>query len=192
MKNMKRSIALVVAIALLIGCAAGGTMAWLMDKSNTITNTFTTADVDIELTETKGNSFKMVPGAVIEKDPTVTVKKGSEACWLFVKVEKTTNFDEYMDCGVNKDWKLVDGEDDVYYRQVADTDADQAFDIIGYNKDSVWQKDKVLIKSDVDKEDMTAAKANAPTLTFTAYAIQQEGFATAKDAWTEAKNATTP
>ena len=187
MKNMKRSVALLVAIALLIGCAAGGTMAWLMDKTTAVTNTFTTSDVDIDFTETTGTEYKMVPGAEIAKNPTVTVKKDSEACWLFVKVEKTANFADYMDCAVNEDWDLVDGETNVYYRQVADTDADQAFDIIGYTKDGVWQKDKVLIKSDVDKEDMTAAKTNAPTLTFTAYAVQQSGFATADAAWTQAK-----
>ena len=41
MKNMKRSVALLVAIALLIGCAAGGTMAWLTMKTQDVVNTFT-------------------------------------------------------------------------------------------------------------------------------------------------------
>ena len=72
MKNMKRSVALVVAIALLIGCAAGGTMAWLTMKTPDVVNTFTTSDVSITLTETDAikdrsgnwvNEYKMVPGA---------------------------------------------------------------------------------------------------------------------------------
>ena len=52
MKNMKRSVALLVAIALLIGCAAGGTMAWLTMQTGTITNTFTVGDINITLDET--------------------------------------------------------------------------------------------------------------------------------------------
>ena len=53
MKNMKRSVALLVAIALLIGCAAGGTMAWLMMKTDSVVNTFTAGDINITLTESK-------------------------------------------------------------------------------------------------------------------------------------------
>ena len=48
MKNMKRSVALLVAIALLIGCAAGGTMAWLMDKTTAVTNTFVAGNINID------------------------------------------------------------------------------------------------------------------------------------------------
>lgn len=31
----------VLALTLLIGCSLGGTIAWLMDKTETVTNTFT-------------------------------------------------------------------------------------------------------------------------------------------------------
>ncbi|MBO5301957.1 MAG: hypothetical protein J6A81_07070, partial [Peptococcaceae bacterium] len=80
MKNMKR-IALVVAITLLLGCAIGGTMAWLIDDTDPVVNTFTSSDVEITLDESDvdnstddkdrdtSNSYKMVPGATITKDP---------------------------------------------------------------------------------------------------------------------------
>ena len=40
-----------LAVTLLIGCAIGGTVAWLTDKTTAVTNTFTYGDINIELTE---------------------------------------------------------------------------------------------------------------------------------------------
>lgn len=90
-----KPLALLLAMALLVGCAIGGTVAWLADKTGEVKNTFTTSNIDIDLAETK-NDFKMVPGWTIEKDPVVTVEKGSEDCYLFVKVDKSTNLDSYI------------------------------------------------------------------------------------------------
>ena len=41
----------------------------------------------------------------------------------------------------------------------------------------------VTVKSDVTKEMLETAKTDAPTLTFQAYAIQKDHFATADAAW---------
>lgn len=94
-----KSMALLLAMVLLVGCAIGGTLAWLTDKTDEVKNTFTTSNIDIELTETgttkddtTGNetrNYKMVPGWTLSKDPKVTVKAGSEDCYLFVKVATT-------------------------------------------------------------------------------------------------------
>ena len=83
-----------LAVTLLIGCAIGGTVAWLTAKTDPVVNTFTYGDINIELTETKpeNKQAKIIPGVNIEKDPKVTVKANSEACWLFVKVEEAGTF----------------------------------------------------------------------------------------------------
>lgn len=206
MKNMKRSIALLVAIALLIGCAAGGTMAWLTMKTDTVVNTFTTSDVTITLSETTGDDYKMVPGLVLPKDPKVTVAAGSEACWLFVEIEKSTNYDDYLELyEVADGWTQGDGAlipDNVYYRTavandnfyvLADNDPDVASDADnGYVvvKADVTKADMALIDGVVDTIDRTAEAeiAARPTLTFTAYAIQQAGFDTVQEAWDEISN----
>lgn len=190
---MKRSVALLVAIALLIGCAAGGTIAWLMDSTTPVTNTFTTAGVDIELTETFNTDSgdadtepdlwqgKMVPGATITKDPTVTVKAGSEACWLFVKVEEvpatlndgttTKPLDDYINYTVNStNWTELTAGTGIYYKKVdANTTTDQVFEVLDGNK--VRVKD-TLVKGDMDN--LNGPNAKLPKLTFTAYAIQSE------------------
>lgn len=189
MKNMKR-IALVVAITLLLGCAIGGTLAWLTDTTQVVTNTFTTSDVEISLTETDSadddtnaneNAYKMVPGNVIAKDPKVTVEAISEACWLFVKVNESANVDSYLDYSVitgTGAWQPLTGVDNVYYMQVADSDVAQSFDVIYYdvNSDGKYQtgeENKVHVKTTVDKAMMETAKTSVPTITFKAFAVQQ-------------------
>lgn len=184
----KKTVALLLALTLVLGVVAGGTIAWLTSTTTPVKNTFTTSDIDITLTESKGTgtttdkNFKMTPGYTIEKDPKVTVLKGSEACYLFVKVEESENLKAYisytMDSGwqqlKDKDKKAVDG---VYYREVsANATADQAFDVIGYKgSNGTFHKNQVLVNGTVTKTDMNKldeANATQPTLTFTAYASQ--------------------
>lgn len=94
-----KSLALLLALALLVGGAVGGTVAWLTASTQKVTNTFTTSNIKIELTETgatavsgktdQTKNYQMVPGWTLDKDPKVTVKKGSEDCYLFVRVTTT-------------------------------------------------------------------------------------------------------
>ena len=165
----KKSLALVLALAMIVVCVVGGTLAWLTAKTPDVKNTFTTSDVDITLTETTTN-YQMIPGYTIAKDPKVTVLAGSEKCYLFVKVEKSANFDSFMTYEMATGWKqLKDASNNdvpgVFYREV---DTDQMGTPI-----SVLKNDQVTVSGDVTKtmlNDLT--ENNYPTLTFTAYACQ--------------------
>ncbi len=198
-KRKKRIAAVVCACTLAVALVIGGTtLAWLTDTTQTVKNTFTTSDIDITLTETKGelkkdetggvvtgSSFKMIPGYTLAKDPKVTVEAGSEACWLFVKVEEsvdsntTVRFDDYMTYAIDDEDKTPDIEFDswtqgtggeggipanVYYRKVSASDGDQDFPVLKENQ--------VVVLDTVTKEMMAAAAGKEPTLTFTAYASQ--------------------
>ena len=135
-------------------------------------------DINIELKETTTN-YKMVPGNTISKDPKVTVQANSEACWLFVKVEKSSNFDSFMTYDMADGWTALPGVTGVYYREVAATTAATDF--------SVLKDNSVLVKDSVTKADLNALTRDTfPTLTFTAYAVQKDNIATATDAWTKA------
>lgn len=168
----KKGLALVLALTLLVVGVVAGTLAWLTAKSDTVVNTFTTSDVSITLTEEAGGTskeFKMVPGYTIEKDPKVTVLSGSEKCYLFVKLEKSNNFDDFLSYAVDDTaWTQGDGTDipaNVYYRVVEASGSDQAFDVIKDNQ--------VTVKDTVTKEMMNGLTANTyPKLTVTAYASQ--------------------
>ena len=176
-----KAFAVILAAVLILGGTIGGTMAWLIDDTTPVLNVFTDSDINIELTETKDLDLKMIPGYTITKDPKVTVNAGSEDCYLFVKVEKSENYSEYLaDYVMNDgaDWKPLDGVSDVYYKEVASSDKDQEFVVLEGNKvtvlDSVTKKDMDKIdgiNSDGTKDE-TELK-NRPTLTFTAYAVQR-------------------
>lgn len=160
----KKTAALLLALVLVFGVAVGGTLAWLTDKTDAVKNTFTTSDIDIELKETK-TDFKMVPGCDIDKDPKVTVKANSEKCWLFVKLDKSDNFDTFMTYDMADGWTELTGETGVYYRVVDASTSDTSFDVLKDNK--------VTVRSDVTKAQMNGLTTDTyPTLTVTAYASQ--------------------
>lgn len=172
----KKSIAVVLALVLLVCCAVGGVLAWLTDTTDSIKNTFTVGNVDISLTETTGNSYKMVPGQTIAKDPKVTVNANSEDCYLFVKVEEADNLPSFIDYSIDNDWTVLDGVDGVYYMTVTASTDDQTF--------SVLTGDQVTVNDDVTKTMMDELNDETlPTLTFTAYACQSAGFDNALAAW---------
>ena len=181
----KKGLALVLALTLLVISAVAGTLAWLTAKSDTVVNTFTTSGIDVELTESN-EEYKMIPGYSIHKDPKATVLAGSEECYLFVKLVKSTNFDDYLTYTMADGWtqltKDKDGNDItglVYYRKVLTAGIGTPY--------SVLANEQVTVKGTVTKEMMTAAQRTTPTLTITAYASQLYKSAgmefTPADAW---------
>jgi len=177
-------------------------LAWLVAKTTPIENTFSAANINITLEETPNADSddvdtdndiwvgKMVPGTTISKDPKVTVAANSEACWLFVKVDaengvdlvSAANADTYVTYAMAEGWIAVPDTPGVYYREV---DADTAkigmtYDVISGNQVSI---PKTVTKTMLD----SATEANVLSLTFTAYAVQKEGFDNVSAAWTEAQ-----
>ena len=170
-----KAFVLLLALVLVIGVAAGGTLAWLVASSNEVVNTFTYGDINITLEETTGDSYKIVPGVDIAKDPKVTVQGGSEDCWLFVKVEKAGIFVEgKVSYDIADGWTALAGQTGVYYREVSATKADTSFDILKGNK--------ITVSENLTKTEVNGITAK-PTLTFTAYAVQKDGIADASAAW---------
>lgn len=185
--NRRRSVSsrafiALLALVLVIGCVAGGTVAWLVAKTEPVVNTFTYGDINITLAETTGENYKIIPGKDIPKDPKVTVTAGSEDCWLFVKVveehwpaatlEDGTRMVSYA---IADGWTKVEGQTNVYYREVKATDTVREFPVLNGNIVTVSDQ---LTKGDI--------LATPPTLTFTAYAVQQENIPDAKTAWENA------
>lgn len=180
---MKKALFIMLSAALIVCATVAGTLAWLTDKTEPVVNTFTVGDINITLTESENLDLKMVPGQPIEKDPKVTVKAGSEACWLFVKVDKSVNFDGFMTFEMADGWIALSGHAGVYYRNVDATNADTGFDVLKDNKVTVRDTvTKTMLEGVKNAEDGTPNE-NAPTLTFTAYAVQKDGINDATTAW---------
>lgn len=199
---MKKKATIAVTALLLVLCfAIGGTLAWLKAETKPVVNTFTYGDINIDLSESEGLDLKMIPGNDIEKDPTVTVKAGSEACWLFVEVEESDNFDNFMTYAIAEGWTLYDtgttgsnidtvtNKDYVIYREVTALDKDQEFNVLKDNtvtvKNTVTKQMLNALDKNEDGSDKPESEKTYPTLTFTAYAVQKDGFNTAALAWAE-------
>lgn len=180
-----RALVVLLAVVLVIGCAAGGTVAYLVSKPAAITNTFTVGDINAELTETT-TTYHIVPGVDIAKDPVATIKAGSEDCYLFVKVDEanwptsteTGTATRKVDYKIAAGWIPLADENGVYYREVTRSEANQAFKIL--------DGDKVTVSSSLTKEELNKVTTQ-PTLTFTVYAVQKAQVADATMAWGLAK-----
>lgn len=180
---MKKTLLTILCTVLVCSCVMGVTLAYIAQKTQTITNTFVIGNITLKLTETEAD-YKLIPGKVYSKDPTATIGANSEACYLFVKVEKTTDFDDYVIAEIDTTWEVVAAEEayEVYCIKVSAEDAKtgKSYPIL---KDS-----KVTVDPDVTKKQIDDLGTNSPEIKFTAYAIQAEGFGTAAAAWAEAKN----
>lgn len=180
-----RAFVTLLALVLVFGCAVGGTFAWLTAKTDAVVNTFTYGDINIGLAETTGNGYKIVPGVAISKDPKVTVEAGSEACWLFVKVEEKDwpTFKEAdgktakIAYEIASGWTELEGQSGVYYREVGavNADTDTSFKVI--------KNDVITVSENLTKAEVNTVVAVHPKLTFTAYAVQKDGVADAAAAW---------
>lgn len=179
MTTNKKLIIAVVALAVALCCAVGGTLAWLFDTTDTVTNTFTYGDINITLDESDDLDLQMVPGNTIVKDPEVSVEAGSEACWLFIKIEESADLADYIDYSLADHWIPLNGVAGVYYLEVSAADAKAG---IGYG---ILVDDQVTVLEEVDKEMMEAVKNGTATveLNFTAYAVQKDNVDTAAEAW---------
>ena len=162
----KKLVSLLLVLVLLLGTAIGTTLAWLIDTTAPIKNTFTYGNISLTLTEeNKGvdGTYTVIPGKDYPKDPKVTVEANSEDCWLFVKVEQAGDLTPLTWSVDNEVWTAVPDVNGVYYKVVTKSNSDQPFYILKDNKVSV-------------AENITAAQlevlGNNSSLTFTAYAIQ--------------------
>ena len=174
-----KAAAVILSLVLIVCGIVSGTVAYIMARTAPVTNIFTYGDINITLTETdtgdgdddpNTNEYNMSPGCVISKDPKITVMSGSEDSWLFVKLERSANFDDFMEYTVADGWTALEGAEGVYYRQVDRSTADTVYYVISGNT--------VTVKNSVTKEMLNSLDKdgvkNYPTLTLTAYAVQRD------------------
>lgn len=189
----KRTIALLLSIVLIFGIAAGGTLAWLNTKSETVTNTFTVGKIGLTLDEAKvdedgvpiegadrvmANTYLLYPGSTYTKDPTITVDGDSEACFIYVTVEngivgleEGTTIAQQM---AANGWVLLPGSTDTWYFSAttgANEDQDMNSDgsVSGGAKLIVFEN--FTVKRSIGKDLLDYADAE---VSITAYAVQAE------------------
>lgn len=195
-KMLRKVLVTMCSAVLLVGATVGVTVAYLTSKTEVVTNTFTVGNVEITLDEanvdvygnTEGttrvtaNDYKLIPGHTYVKDPTIHVEKGSEACYLFVKVindiadiEADTKIAAQM---ATNGWVELSEQENVYYlnRIINALDAENDIDV------KVFES----FKLDGSVANEVVAAYAGKTITVQAYAVQADGFGSAALAWASA------
>ncbi|MBR3863378.1 MAG: hypothetical protein IKM42_06990 [Clostridia bacterium] len=173
---MKKKL-LIAAVALLctLTVGIGTTLAYLASISGPVINSFTVGQVELRLVETTGDAYRLIPGTTVEKDPVVTVVSGSEACYLYVKLERHGNLDSYVTYETEEGWHILGGFDGVYYRSLGYAAVDMSYHVL--------KNDQLTVRSTLTKEQMAAVDPDECRMTVTAYAIQATGIESPSDGW---------
>ena len=207
---MKKKLMTVLALVLVIAMSVAGTYAYLTSK-DTVVNTFTVGNVQIKLDEAKANpdgslvdgadrvkanSYKLLPGHTYNKDPMVTVLKGSESS--YVKMTVTFSNASQLDAIFAPDGgadmtSIFNGYDStnwIYKGNTEDTTANTRTYEFWYKETVAAPNGDVALDALFDSITVPGTITNAQlatikgmTITVNAYAIQADGFANAEAAW---------
>lgn len=209
MKTTKKALLFTFCAVLLVVASVLGTMAYLT-SSETVTNTFTVGNVSIKLDEANvkangeyetdkdnrtedGNEYHLLPGHTYIKDPTVTVKAGSEESYvrMIVTINEQNDLDEIFAPGLRLNEFFGEKSTDwTFYGDVENTDNNTRSYEFRYIKtvaapnedvklDALFETIKVpgeITNSDLKK--LAGLKIDVE-----AHAIQADGFETENAAW---------
>lgn len=204
---------LVLAFVLVIGASVAGTLAWLTAQSETVTNTFTSAELfgtdgSFTLWEHKAedgdgdgvytlnssvevttNTYDILPGVNIPKDPTVDVVNLEEHAYLYIKVTGTlpTGLSYSID---SDNWTELTGYDGmyVYSGENAENNIIKATDVAKESfTATILTDNQIVVTSDYSGTSVDI------TLSFDAYMVQATGNGgSAAAAWANTYGKTTP
>ena len=200
----KKTLTIAIALVLVVALAVGATWAYLKAESGPVVNTFTAGgpvnQSDLELFEhvanqnndgtyalgeditTTGNTYVVMPGVNLPKDPTVNVKAASGAYYLFVEVTKGTKVDgDTLAYTVDSSkWIKLNIEGREVYAYTADGNSPailkDALSNVG-----ILANNTITVSGDAAK--ISALTADNSKLAFKAYACQAAGFTDAADAF---------
>lgn len=201
----KKIVASCIAIAVLLFGIIAGTLAFLQDNTGVIENEFTYGDIEITLTEAvvdeygvaaipaartdQNQEYKLIPGHSYVKDPTVTVTADSEAAFVYLLIDNPIASLEDSTAGTiasqmsTAGWSVLStgtgepvrvnghslsGTQTIYYKAVSSSSSDQ--DLTSFETLNI-------------AADANVTSADSLSIDVTAYAVQQDGFNSAMDAW---------
>ena len=192
-KNTRTRILLTaVAALLLVVVAVGGTMAWLVDSTEEVVNTFDPVGFDITLTETPNQTdgsweAPLVPNATYAKDPTVAVSDVTTDIYLFVKYEEIGSPSTYLTYTPNwEGWTELTSAASttdttvtkVYYRIVEAEVESQEWQLL--SPESVTVNNNIVLVEDGETPPAGGiampADGTEIKMVYTAYACQYIGF----------------
>ena len=195
--NKKKSLLVVVALVLVCVMSIMGTVAFMKHNTGAVTNTFIASDggslaSDLTLDESKAtqaangsytldttqrvtaNTYKVMPGMEIDKDPTITIEGKTEApAYLFFEVVNPLDTSVYTYSFTG--WTELTGVTGymggkVYvYGDVNGTIITDSNVAANYK---ILTGDKITVADKVEDLKLSADDANPTTMTFYAYLAQ--------------------
>lgn len=204
---------LVLAFVLVVGASVAGTLAWLTAQTPTVTNTFTSAELFSDngsftlwehkaedtdgdgvytldnSTEVTSNSYNILPGVNIPKDPTVDVVGLEEHAYLYIKVTSTlpTGLTYTID---SANWTALSGYDGVYVYSGSNAENNI---VKATNAAPESFEATILTGNQIMVADNYSGTSDGITLSFDAYMVQATGNGdSAADAWANTYGKTTP
>ena len=220
----KKTIALALVLVMVFGATLGGTFAYLTSQ-DTVVNTFTVGNVQIKLDEAKvnaygeavdangktasevtegpwapaprvkANEYKLLPGHPYNKDPMVTVLKGSESAYIKMTVtfSKAAELDAIFSpdgANLTSIFKGSDSANWIAKGNTKDTGANTRTYEFWYKEAVAAPTEDVALDALFDSITVPGSITNTQldtikgmTITVNAYAIQADGFANADAAW---------
>jgi len=187
-KLMMASLLLIVVVMI----SASSTISWLSSQSETVVNTFAGGAISIILDEalvsTDGkkvtgenakrvtaNTYKYKAGATLDKDPTPTVLKGSEECYVFLCVDNELS-DKFSINYDTQSWLQAAKKDSqtvyIYKTKINALEADSNVQL-----NPIFTK--ISVSTTLTSQDI--ADLGERKLSITAYAVQTESL-TSKEA----------
>lgn len=183
MKRNKKWIALGSILAILLVVTVIPTYSWLSSQTDPVVNSFAGGTISLKLDEARvdehgkqltgdkaervtGNSYQYVAGAVLDKDPTPTVLRGSEECYVFLCVENQLTDKFSLDYDTESWLKIGEKGNKTVYAYKEKIDALHA------EKDVVLSPifTKVTVSESLTSEDVT--QLGQKNLNVVAYAVQ--------------------
>lgn len=176
-KMKKLKLLVLLAVVLVIGTFTLDNTLALANEKETATNTFSVGKISMKLEETikgvgENGAYLLAPGVATQKNPTITIEKGSEPCYVFAYIDHTFQAEDWGDTikvDMNQeDWLPVEVAGEVVpnmyrYKEVVDLSKSSGVLTVFEN---------VSIKKEVNKDKLT--ELSKGTLTVKAYAHQQE------------------
>ena len=205
----KKILVACLCVALAVLTIAGTTLAYLTSQE-TVTNTFTVGKVEIKLDEAKANadgtlvpnadrvkenSYKLIPGHTYNKDPMVTVLKGSDSSYITMTVTftKAAELDAIFaptGADLTSIFNGYDSTNWIYKGNTEDTTANTRTYEFWYKEAVAAPTADVALDALFDQIKAPDSLTNSDLnnlkdlkITVNAYAIQADGFADADAAW---------
>ncbi len=172
----------ILMITILTTAAVSGIIAgYSVSDSASVTAVVYNPQVSLGIAIDGDNSGVIIPGGdiVLENAPTVHLDKDSSPCYIFITVDRSDNFDDYMFFTLGEGWYKHPSEEGVFFMISEETvTADGGVDY------PVFLNNTIEVYNHLTRTDIAALGENKVTISVSASAVVKDSeIDTVAEAW---------